>query len=155
MENLDVHLFFAHSLATSNTYHERMETVDSDLISNVEYEPAPNVGASVSQPVNVDPPVTVTAHIPIEKRKILDMCSSVIAQVQASGVPESTVDCLVGSVEELVNDIHAHAKEAVVECLSSDASRETLKKVEDCFDQLENPFSSLSTESKRMRHFEE
>ncbi len=99
--------------------------------------------------------MTVTTHIPTEKRKILDMCSSVIAQVQASGVSESTVECLVGSVEELVNDIHAHAKEAVVECLPSDASRETLEKVEDCFDQLENPFSSLNTESKRMRHFEE
>lgn len=83
------------------------------------------------------------------------MCSSVIAQVQASGVPESTVHCLVGSMEELVNDIHAHAKEAVVNCLSSDASRETLERAEGCFDQLENPFSCLNTESKRMRHFEE
>ena len=83
------------------------------------------------------------------------MCSSVIAQVQASGVPESTVRCLVGSMEELVKDIHAHAKEAVVKCLSSEASKETLEKVENCFDQLGNPFSCLNTESKRMRHFEE
>ena len=57
------------------------------------------------------------------------MFSAVIAQLQASRVPESTVQCLVGSMEELVNDIHAHANEAVVECLSSDASRETLRKL--------------------------
>lgn len=99
--------------------------------------------------------MSVTAHIPMEKKTILDMCSSVIAQVQASGIPESTVQGLVISIEELVNDIHSHAKEAVVECLSPAASRETVEKVEKCFDSLENPFSCLNTESKRMRHFEE
>lgn len=131
------------------------DCVDSDVISNFELETAPNIGASVSQPAGVDPPETVTSHIPIEKRQILDMCTSVIAQIQATGVPESTVQCLASSMEEHVNDIHAHAKEAVVECLSPDASKEVLEKVEDCFEQLENPFSHLNTESKRMRHFEE
>lgn len=52
------------------------------------------------------------------------------------------------------NDIHVYAKQAVVECLLSDASKETLEKVEDCFDELEDPFSCLNTESKRRRHFE-
>ena len=70
-------------------------------------------------------------------------------------VPESTVQCLVGSMEELVDDIHAHAKETVVESLSSEASGETLEKVQDSFGQLENPFSSLNTESKRKKHLEE
>lgn len=96
--------------------------------------------------------MTVNTHNPVEKRKILDMFSSIIAQVQASGVPENSVQCLVGSMEELVNDIHTHAKEAVVECLSSDASKETLEKVEDCFDQLENTFSCLNTESKTKKN---
>ena len=127
---------------------------DSDSVSDVEFGPATNVGASVSQQLNVDPPATVT-HIPMDNTKILDMCSSVIAQLQASGVPESTVQCLVGSMEELVDDIHAHAKETVVESLSSEASGETLEKVQDCFGQLENPFSSLNTESKRKKHLEE
>lgn len=124
--------------------------LDPDPVSSFEFEPV----AGPSTPVNVDPPVRVTTHVPVEKKNILDMCSSVIAQVQASGVPESTVQCLVGSMEELVSGIHAHTKEAVVNCLSSDASRETLERVESCFDQLENPFSCLNTESKRMRHFE-
>lgn len=39
--------------------------------------------------------------------------------------------------------------------MSSDASNETIEKVADCFDQLENPFSCLITKSKRMKHFEE
>lgn len=45
------------------------------------------------------------------------MCSSVIAQLQAPGVPESTWHWLVGSFEELVNDIHVHVTQAIVECL--------------------------------------
>lgn len=57
-------------------------------------------------------------------------------------------------MEEHVNDIQALTKEALVNCLSSDASRETLERVESCFDQLGNPFSCLNTESKSMRHFE-
>ena len=44
---------------------------DSDSVSDVEFVPATNVGASVSQQVNVDPPATVTTHIPIDKTKIL------------------------------------------------------------------------------------
>ena len=75
--------------------------------------------------------------------------------MQASGIPENTVQFVVCSMEELVNDIYAHVKEAVVECLSSDTSGESLEKVEDCFDQLENPFSCLNTTSQRIRHFEE
>lgn len=42
-----------------------------------------------------------------------------------------------------------------LQCLSSDASKEALKKVESCFEQLENPFSYLNTESKRTKHFKE
>lgn len=123
---------------------------DPDPVTSFELEAV----AGPSTSVNVDPPMNVTTHVPVEKKHIRDMCSSVIAQVQASGVPESTVQYLVDSMEELVNDVHAHAKDAVVNCLSSDASRETLERVESCFDQLENPFSCLNTETKRMKHFE-
>lgn len=63
------------------------DCLDPDPVSSFEFEPV----AGPSTPVNVDPPVRVTTHVPVEKKKILDMCSSVIAQVQASGVPESTV----------------------------------------------------------------
>lgn len=53
----------------------------SDLVSNFEFKPVATVGASVLQPVNADPPVTVTTHIPIEKKanirhKQLCYCSS-------------------------------------------------------------------------------
>lgn len=52
------------------------DCVDFHPVSHFEFEPVANGGPSVSQPVNVDPPVTVNTFSPIEKRKILDMCSS-------------------------------------------------------------------------------
>nr|XP_033934286.1 uncharacterized protein LOC117442389 [Pseudochaenichthys georgianus] len=41
-----------------------------------------------------------------------------VAQLQASGVAESTVQAMVGSMEELVNDIHRQARDAVLNCSS-------------------------------------
>jgi len=96
----------------------------------------------------------VSFPTPVDNRRLLDMCSSIVAQVQASGVSESTVQCLVGSMEELVGDVHAQARDAVLKCISSEASSQALDKVEECFQQLENPFSLLNTEAKRQKHFE-
>lgn len=81
------------------------------------------------------------------------MCSSIIAQVQASEVSESTVQSLVGSMEELINDVHIQAQDAVLKCLSSEVTEEARDKVKDCFEKLENSFSLLNTETKRQRHF--
>ncbi|XP_028310661.1 uncharacterized protein LOC114468147 [Gouania willdenowi] len=141
---------------TYSGYQRHLNRAHKDCVDSGgdSFEPLAIVGPSTSEPVNVDPSVTVMAPIPIERRQILDMCSSIVAQVQSSGIPESTVQSLVGSMEELVNDIHTHTKETVVECLSSGASSETLGKVQECFGQLQNPFSCLNTESKRMRYFE-
>lgn len=68
VENLDVHLIFALSGCKRHLSRAHGDCVDSDIASNVESEPVANVEASVSQPVNVDPPMTVTTHIPVEKR---------------------------------------------------------------------------------------
>lgn len=90
----------------------------------------------------------------VKKRQLLDVYSSIITQVQASGVPESTMQCLTSSMEELVKDVHVQAQDAVLKYLSTEVTEQTLDKVKDCFEQLENPFSLLNTETKRQRHFE-
>ncbi len=117
---------------------------------------AENVGSGINVPVSdalsEDPPVTF--QTPVENRQLTDMCSAIVAQVQAAGVSENTVQCLVGSMEELVSDVHAQARDTVLKCLSSEVPGQTLDKVKDCFNQLENPFSCLNTETKRQRHFE-
>ncbi|KAK0136978.1 hypothetical protein N1851_026844 [Merluccius polli] len=90
--------------------------------------------------VQILPSVT---QLLLKKGKLLDMCSSIIAQVQASGVSESTVQSLVGSMEELVNDVHVQAQDAVLKCHPSEVTEQAVDKVKDCFEQLENPFLLL------------
>ena len=53
--------------------------------------------------VSKDSPIT--AQVSVNSDHMLNMCASVVAQLQASGVAESTVQTMVGSMEELVNDI--------------------------------------------------
>lgn len=89
-----------------------------------------------------------------EKRQLMDMCSSVIAQVQAAGVSENIVQYLTCSMEEVVNDVHVQTQDAVLKCLSSEVNEQTLNKVKECFENIENPFTHLNTETKRQRYFE-
>ena len=49
---------------------------------------------------------------------MLNMRASVVAKLQASGVAESAVQAIVGSTEELVDDIHRQVREAVLSCTS-------------------------------------
>lgn len=122
-----------------------MDNVDTQIESD---EP------STSQAVCTD--THVTNQISIDKHHVLNKCGSVVAQLQASGVAESSVQAIVGSIEELVSDIHMQVREAVLSCTSSEIQGTDLeKKVKNCFDQLENPFSVLNTGAKRQKFFEE
>ncbi len=64
---------------------------------------------STSQAVSTDSPTTT--QLSVDNSLVLNMCASVVAQLQASGVAESTVQAMVGSMEDLVNDIHRQARE--------------------------------------------
>lgn len=84
------------------------------------------------------------------------MCGSIVAHLQAAGICESTVQTIVSSMEEVVNDVHNQAREAVLKTFSpEETNSDVFKKVEHCFDQLDNPFSALNTEAKRQKHFNE
>lgn len=107
---------------------------------------------STSQAVGTES--ATTTQLSVDNNHMLNLCASVVAQLQASGVAESTVQAMVGSMEELVNDIQKQAKEAVLSCTSEIKGMDLEKKVEDCFDHLENPFSTLNTRIKRQRFFE-
>ena len=98
---------------------------------------------------------SVTSQVTFDKQHVLNMCGSVVAQLQASGVAESTVQAMVGSMEELVNYIYRQARDAVLNCSSEVQGTDLAKKLENSFDLLENPFTSFNTGSKRQRFFEE
>ena len=107
---------------------------------------------SSSQAVCTDTPVTT--QVTVDKQHVLNMYGSVVAQLQASGVAESTVQAMVGSMEELLNDIHRQARDSVLNCTSETHGMDLGKKMENSFDQLENPFTFFNTGAKRQR-FEE
>ncbi|XP_045079821.1 uncharacterized protein LOC121578283 isoform X2 [Coregonus clupeaformis] len=83
---------------------------------------------------------------------IVNSCAAVISDLKAAGVGQSTVNTVVISMEEIVQDIHQHAKETVIKhVFSNGRETEMCKKVEACFEGLENPFTVLNSEYKRSK----
>ena len=84
------------------------------------------------------------------------MCGSIVAHLQASGVPESTVQTIVSSMEEVVSDVQIQTREAVFQTFSAENKEsEMCKKIEHSLNKLDNPFSKLNTETKRKKYFSE
>ncbi|KAG7478554.1 hypothetical protein JOB18_002184 [Solea senegalensis] len=139
------HLLKVHGDSLARDIVDNMDCVGMDSVDMDSFcatEPLPGPDSSVSHQ-NL-----------LKESSFVDMCSSVIAQVQAAGVAENTVQSLACSMEEVVNDVHIQAQDAVLECLSSEVNEQTLDKVKECLENLENPFSLLNTVTKRQRHFE-
>lgn len=83
---------------------------------------------------------------------IVNSCAAVISDLKAAGVGQSAMNSVVISMEEIVEDIHQHAKETVVKhVFNNKGGSETCRKVEACFNELENPFSQLNSEYKRSK----
>ncbi|XP_040924480.2 uncharacterized protein LOC114846307 isoform X1 [Betta splendens] len=82
------------------------------------------------------------------------MCGSAIAQLQVSGVGQSSLNSFVLSMEEVALEIQSQAKEAALKCVHSQDTS-TKAKIEQSFKQLENPFTSLNSDSKRSLYFKE
>lgn len=91
----------------------------------------------------------------LENKSIVSMCGSVVAQLQASGAAESTVQMMVESMEAIVTDLHRHAKETILKSTSELKDTGFLKKIEEGFDELDNPFTDFNTQRKRQKFFEE
>lgn len=97
-----------------------------DIQSKVD-EPLTSMVVSLNSPANTQASVGFSY--------VLSMCGSVVAQLQASGVAESTVQSVVESMEILVDDINSQARQAVLSCSPEIQVLDLAKKVENCFDQ--------------------
>lgn len=96
------------------------------------------------------------SHSIVGRSQLSSMCGSIVASLQASGIPEGTVQTIVCSREEVVCDIHSQACEEVIKTLSHERENTGLtNKVEHCFSQLDNPFSVLNTVTKRHNYCDE
>ena len=81
-----------------------------------------------------------------------EMCASLIAKLQSSGVATNVVKTVVANMEELVEELHSTVKEDVIKLLPDEGMR---AKFDEYFDSLENPFSKLNTETKLKKYFSE
>lgn len=91
--------------------------------------------------VNVSPE-RLEAESTVSSAHIVNSCASVISDLKATGVGQSVLNSVVTSMEEIVQDIQQHTKETVIRHVFSDEREsEICKKVEACFEELENPFT--------------
>lgn len=113
-----------------------------------------DVHADVSQMGHVQEMPSTSDQFPSTNKSTLDMCASAVAQLKAAGLGQSTLNSFVSSMEEAFSEIHSQAKNAALQCLSSQDVT-TRNRIEQTFTKIENPFTSLNSESKRHKHFGE
>ncbi len=89
------------------------------------------------------------------KTNIVNSCSTVVAELKVAGVAETTINYVVGALEEVIGDIHSETQESVKNSLSLEEPIKSLveSQIDQCFEKMQNPFAALNTESKRMRYF--
>ena len=134
--------FSTYSGFRKHVLHFHSNAVVDNVMDNLdtEREGEPSTSQAVFRG-NIPPPPTQVPPTQVSfEAHVLNMCGSVVAQLQASGVAESTIQAMVGSMEEVVNDIHSQARDAVLKCILENQGSDLDKNVQHCFDQLENPF---------------
>lgn len=97
-------------------------------------------------------PSTSSCDLPITNQSAFDLCGSAVAQLQMSGLGQCVVNSFVNTMEEAVHEIQVQVMEVAFKCLSSD-NTETVSKLKQSFNEIENPFSSLNSVSKRDLYF--
>lgn len=108
-----------------------------------------------------DQPTTSAASMlqvpPVITQNSLErMCGSIVSHLQTSGISQSTVQTIVCSMEEVISDVQVQARETVLQTFSAETKEsEIYKKVERCLNQLDNPFSTFNTQTKRQKYYDE
>lgn len=124
------------------------------LIDSAENDFSPSQSVlDTSNATDVDVvPENVKAVLELSSADLVNSCAAVISDLKAAGVSQSVVNSVVNSMEEIVQDIQQHAKETVIKhVFSNERETEMCKKVEACFEELENPFTVLNSEYKRSK----
>lgn len=80
-----------------------------------------------------------------------EMCASIMAKLQGSGISNSLVSSIVGDLEELTSELCSQAKHTAVSALPMNDPNTS--RITESFEKLENPFTGLNTEWKRNKYF--
>lgn len=139
-----------------NTKHNEYidQQFDTDVNSCSTGEAVSDNGYKTATTSDVDDTAETSELSKRSNRSTLDMCASAVAQLKAAGLSQSTVNSFVSSMEEVVSEIHCHAKDAALWCLSTE-DKENKNRIEQSFQKLENPFTALNSEVKRNKHFKQ
>lgn len=76
-----------------------------------------------------------------------NICASIIAKLQGSGIANSVVSSVVSDLEELACELHSQVKRQVLSAVSPD------NPVREKLEAFDNPFVNFNTESKRLNYF--
>ncbi|KAL6491486.1 hypothetical protein MHYP_G00018310 [Metynnis hypsauchen] len=79
------------------------------------------------------------------------MCATAVAQLRGSGLSSSNVKRFVSSMEEVIFETHSQAMNVALQCLPP-GDTENMNKIEQSFKTLENPFTTLNSETKINKH---
>ncbi|XP_030606887.1 uncharacterized protein LOC115795207 [Archocentrus centrarchus] len=135
------HLNSFHSIVNIGTNPDFPKPRQSDAIEHVSQEGVPDMVEEAPS----------TSFMSNEQAK--DMCASVVAKLQGSGVSNNVVLSVVESMEDYVNELHKKLKEQVMSAVPSDSPCRNA--VEEVFSNVFNPFSELNTNSKWTKYFTE
>lgn len=80
-----------------------------------------------------------------------EMCASIVAKLQGSGISNSLVSSIVGDLEELTSELRSQAKHTVISALP--ITDPNISVINESFENFENPFTNLNTEWKRNKYF--
>lgn len=80
-----------------------------------------------------------------------EVCASIVAKLQGSGISNTLVSSVVGDLEELTSEIRSQAQQKVISALPKTDPRVSV--INECFEKSENPFTDLNTEWKRNEYF--
>lgn len=146
------------SFCTYSGFRKHLNTVHSCQVSGQSEFYQGITPSHSAEDVSVDQPTTSASllQVPpnVAQNSLVEMCGSIVAQLQASGQPENTVQTIVNSMEEVVNDVHMQAREAAFQTFTpEDKNSDTYKKVELSLSQLNNPFTPFNTEKKREKYY--
>ncbi len=132
-----------------NSCHKTVHMDTSSDVLQTSHQSIPSVSAQSSQEDASEMDLDVinqpsTSHMSKEQAK--DMCASIIAKLQGSGVANSVVLSVVESMEEYVDEVHASLKGQMLSAVPPD--NPCRDAVEEVFSNTFNPFSDLNTNCK-------
>lgn len=94
---------------------------------------------------------TVENNFTVSRRETADICASIVAKLQCSGVANSLVALVVSELEELTTELHNQTRQDVMSVIP--LNKPDRSAVENSMDKFENPFTLFNTETKRASYF--